>query len=311
MASKRMFSIKIMDSDAFLELPQSAQALYIHLNMRADDDGFIGNAKRITAYVGASVKDLQVLVDARFLLKVDNVHVIKHWRMHNTLYKDRYVPTTYQDEYRKLTIKDNKSYTDCIQRAKQNDNKNDIAVVNKSGSKSVNNCVTNHDNTDIDIDIDKDLNNISCAAKPHETDSLEDFYESIWELYPVKKGKGQVSKTKKQVLQRLGYEQMQRCVERFVADMESDSRDKKYWMHGSTFFNGGYVDYLDCNYSVTDNNDSNKKVSGNNSDSDRFSVLEKDFREEMEFLGIIDGQSLDLGNASDEQIERLQKAGVL
>ena len=58
----------------------------------------------------------------------------------------------------------------------------------------------------------------------------------------------QVSKAKKKALQRIGYPQMKRCVERFVADMESSGRDRRYWMHGSTFFNSGYVDYLDENY---------------------------------------------------------------
>ena len=94
----------------------------------------------------------------------------------------------------------------------------------------------------------KSKEDISCTTEPCETESLEAFYESIWNLYPIKKGKGQVSRTKKQVLQRIGYNQMKRCVERFVKDMESEHRDRKYWMHGSTFFNSGYVDYLDKNY---------------------------------------------------------------
>lgn len=92
------------------------------------------------------------------------------------------------------------------------------------------------------------VNNNVHSDEVHDADSLDDFFESIWKLYPIKKGKGQVSKTKKQVLHRIGYEQVCRCVERFVNDMESENRDKKYWMHGSTFFNSGYVDYLDCNY---------------------------------------------------------------
>lgn len=53
MAEKRMFTKSIIDSDAFLEMPLSAQALYFHLNMRADDDGFVNNPKRITDYVNA------------------------------------------------------------------------------------------------------------------------------------------------------------------------------------------------------------------------------------------------------------------
>lgn len=92
------------------------------------------------------------------------------------------------------------------------------------------------------------VNNISCAAERRDNESLDDFYESIWKLYPIKKGKGSVSKTKKKVLQRIGYDQIKQCVERFVKDMKSENRDMKYWMHGSTFFNSGYVDYLDCNY---------------------------------------------------------------
>ena len=89
---------------------------------------------------------------------------------------------------------------------------------------------------------------IAHSDESRDTESLDQFYESIWKLYPVKKGKGQVSKTKKQVLQRIGYEHIKRCIDRFVADMEDSHRDKKYWMHGSTFFNGGYVDYLDENF---------------------------------------------------------------
>lgn len=92
------------------------------------------------------------------------------------------------------------------------------------------------------------VNNNLCAAEQHNDDSLETFFESIWKLYPIKKGKGQVSKTKKQVLKKIGFEQIKRCVERFIADMESEHRDRKYWMHGSTFFNSGYVDYIDENY---------------------------------------------------------------
>ena len=84
------------------------------------------------------------------------------------------------------------------------------------------------------------------SEEMHDTDSLEDFFETIWKLYPIKKGKGAVSKAKKKALQKIGLEELQRCIERFKDDMSD--RDKKYWMHGSTFFNSGYVDYLDKNF---------------------------------------------------------------
>ena len=113
MAEKRMFTQKIIDSDAFLEMPTSAQALYFHLNMRADDDGFVNNPKKITRYVGAAEDDLKLLLLKRFIIGFESgVIVIKHWRMHNTLKNDRYKPTDYQDELSMLKLKDNKAYTE-------------------------------------------------------------------------------------------------------------------------------------------------------------------------------------------------------
>ena len=113
MAEKRMFTQKIIDSDAFLDMPLSTQALYFHLNMRADDDGFINNPKRIQRTIGASEDDLKLLIAKRFVIGFDcGVIVIKHWRMHNTLRKDRYNPTQYQEELAMLEVKDNSAYTE-------------------------------------------------------------------------------------------------------------------------------------------------------------------------------------------------------
>lgn len=116
MAERRMFTQKIIDSDAFLDMPLSTQALYFHLNMRADDDGFVNNPKRIQRTIGASEDDLKLLIAKRFVIGFEcGVIVIKHWRMHNTLRKDRYNPTQYQDELAMLDVKDNNAYTEkCI-----------------------------------------------------------------------------------------------------------------------------------------------------------------------------------------------------
>ena len=116
MAEKRMFSKTIIDSDAFLEMPTSAQALYFHLAMRADDDGFINNPRKIQRVISASDDDLKILLAKRFLIPFESgIVVIKHWRMHNYIAKDRYKPTVYQDEKSTLAIKENGSYTECIQ----------------------------------------------------------------------------------------------------------------------------------------------------------------------------------------------------
>lgn len=112
MANKRMFTMKICDSDAFLEMPLTAQCLYFHLNMRADDDGFVANPKRIARLIGAAEDDLKVLIAKKFVLCFENgVIVIKHWRMHNTLSKGRYHETVYTEEKNILRLKENGAYS--------------------------------------------------------------------------------------------------------------------------------------------------------------------------------------------------------
>lgn len=112
MAERRMFAKTIIDSDAFLDMPLSAQALYFHLSMRADDDGFLNNAKKIRKTIGASEDDLKLLVAKKFVITFDDgIIVIKHWRMNNYLRNDRYKPTVYQEEMAMLDLKDNGAYS--------------------------------------------------------------------------------------------------------------------------------------------------------------------------------------------------------
>lgn len=112
MAERRMFTKKITESDAFLDMPLSAQCLYFHLNMSADDDGFVNAPKKIQRLIGASDDDLKLLIAKSFVLVFETgVLVIKHWRMHNTIRQDRYHPTDYQEEYKQLGLKSNNSYT--------------------------------------------------------------------------------------------------------------------------------------------------------------------------------------------------------
>ena len=113
MAQRRMFSLKVVDTDAFMDMPLSAQALYFHLGMRADDDGFVSNARRIQRVVGASDDDFKILLMKRFLLTFESgVIVVKHWKLHNYIPKDRYTPTLYQEEKQSLFMKKNGVYTD-------------------------------------------------------------------------------------------------------------------------------------------------------------------------------------------------------
>ena len=112
MAERRMFTKKVTDDDNFMSLSSSAQALYLHLSMSSDDDGFCNQVSASMFKAHASVQDLQALLEKRYIYQFESgVIVIKHWRMANALRKDRYTPTSFQEELAQLGLKDNGSYT--------------------------------------------------------------------------------------------------------------------------------------------------------------------------------------------------------
>ena len=112
MAERRMFAKTIIDSDPFLDMPLSTQALYFHLSMRADDDGFINNAKKIQRMIGASDDDLRMLAAKRFIIPFESgIVVIKHWKIHNYIRGDRKKDTVYPEEMALLTEKENGAYS--------------------------------------------------------------------------------------------------------------------------------------------------------------------------------------------------------
>ena len=111
MAERRMFAKTIIDSDAFLEMPQSSQNLYFHLAMRADDDGFINNPKSIMRLIGCKDDDANILIAKKFLIPFESgVVVIKHWKIHNYIRNDRYNGTKYVEEKSQLEYDENNAY---------------------------------------------------------------------------------------------------------------------------------------------------------------------------------------------------------
>ena len=111
MADKRMFSLKIVDSDLFLEMPLSSQCLYFHLSMRADDDGFVNNPKKIIKIIGANEDDLKILIAKGFVIVFEKgIIVITHWKINNFIRKDRYKPTLYENEVQSLSQTKNGMY---------------------------------------------------------------------------------------------------------------------------------------------------------------------------------------------------------
>lgn len=118
MAKKRMFSLSVVDTDKFLEMPISSRLLYYELGMRADDDGFVDNWKKILLFTGLKEDDMKVLIAKQFIIPFESgIIVIRHWRINNYLQNDRTNPTIHQKEKAYLMLDDNNVYnldTNCI-----------------------------------------------------------------------------------------------------------------------------------------------------------------------------------------------------
>ena len=183
MAERRMFTKKITESDAFLDMPMSTQCLYFHLNMSADDDGFVNNPKRIQRLVGASDDDMKLLIAKSFIILFESgIIVIKHWKMHNYIQTDRYKPTDYIDEKSMLYLKKNKAYTlekedmdtECIQNVsvgKDRLGKDRLGKVNNNNSAKAQKIFVKPTVDEVRAYCNERNNNV-------DAESFVDFYES-------------------------------------------------------------------------------------------------------------------------------------
>lgn len=173
MASKRMFSLDIVDSDAFVSMPSSSQSLYFHLSMRADDDGFVKNPKRIQRDVGSSDDDMKVLIAKRFILPFDSgVVVIKHWRINNNIRSDRYKPTTFLEEKSTLAIKENGAYTEAYKLGIPSDNHVTTTRLPQYSIGLV--------KSSLDLDEDRTEGSVVEVSDNHTDDDLTQFYGDVY-----------------------------------------------------------------------------------------------------------------------------------
>lgn len=174
-----MFTKKITDDDHFLNLSSPAQALYLHLSMNADDDGFCNQITASMFKAHASVTDLEALLKNRYIYQFDSgVIVIKHWRMANALRKDRYTPTAFKNEMAMLKIGENGAYTfpDSTDLVAERLPNGCQMVAERLPQVSIGK-----------ISIDKNINtNISCKknSEIEVLDQKEMWFESFWEIYP-------------------------------------------------------------------------------------------------------------------------------
>lgn len=214
-----MFAKTIIDSDAFLDMPLSAQALYFHLGMRADDDGFVNSPKKIMRLVSCSDDDMKLLITKNFIIPFDSgIVVIKHWRIHNYIQKDRYHETNYLDEKAMLATKENGSYslldTRCIQDVSEMDTE-----VRLGKSKD---------------SLDKDSQDNIVQMKPSE---LRKEFENLWSMYPKKQGKdkayGYYERARKSGT---SYEEVEQGILAYKESIRANGTDMQYVKMGSTFF---------------------------------------------------------------------------
>lgn len=114
MAAKRMFSLQVVDTDKFMDMSTSAQALYFHLGMHGDDDGFVSSPRKIARAAGCNDDDIKLLAAKGFIIPFESgVVVITDWRINNTLKNDRYQETIYQAEKAMLQSEASGKYLLC------------------------------------------------------------------------------------------------------------------------------------------------------------------------------------------------------
>ena len=218
MANRRMFSLDVVDTDIFLDMPASSQNLYFHLGMRADDDGFVSSPRKITKLVNCSRDDLNVLISRGFVIAfADGIVVITHWRQNNYIQKDRYKETVYKNDLESLSIENGVYRLDTVR------------------IQSVNNL-----EAQVSIGEDSIVENktYSCA------------FEEFWKEYPRKKEKSAAYKAYKATLNKgFSEDELMTAVKRYADECKKEQRDSRYIKLCSTFLgpNTPFMDYLNQN----------------------------------------------------------------
>lgn len=216
MATRRMFSLDVVNTDLFLDMPVSAQCLYFHLGMRADDDGFIASPKQIMRMATCTQDDMKILVSKGFVIPFESgIVVIRHWKQHNYIQSDRYRKTKYTEEKDRLELKENVYVldTECIQSSSKVDTQYRLSK---------------------DIVRDRD-NNYSV------------HFESFWNAYPRKKEKAKAYKCYNARLND-GYseEELLTAATEYAKECKERKTEERYIKLGSTFLSAStpFVDYL-------------------------------------------------------------------
>lgn len=231
MANRRMFSLDIVNSDQFLDMPMSAQALYFHLGMRADDDGFLGSARTIMRMIGASPDDLRILCAKGYVIVFpDGVMVITHWALNNYIQSDRKRETIYKEHLQSLEITASKAYLlpgECIQDVSKMDSQYRLG---KDRLDKINNSCLSAER--------------HAPKKRRNRHEYSPLFERCWKEYIRKEGKGEVTLEAQDAIEADGEGVVLSGIRAYNA--KQFGTPLKYVKMGSTFFNSlAWRDYAE------------------------------------------------------------------
>ena len=217
MAQRRMFSLLVTDTDAFLDMPLSTQALYFHLGMHGDDEGFVGSPKRIARSIGCNADDLKVLAAKGFIIAFESgVVVIRDWNVNNTLQNDRFHKSIYTEERAQLSLTKGKRY-EFVSNVEQ-------ACI-QDGSNMDTSCIQNDSGMETELNITK--LNITKPKINNSSDSPD--FEAFWKAYPRKQGKGNARTAFKKAKAK-GV-----SLEKMIQAIEQQKRSKQWKANGGQF----------------------------------------------------------------------------
>lgn len=235
MAERRMFARAVVDSDLFLDMPLSTQALYFHLGMHGDDDGFVSNPRKIQRMIGASDDDMKLLIAKGFVIIFESgVVVLRHWKIHNYIQADRYKPTLYTTEKALLLCEKGKAYaflsdsdTCCIQPVSNLD----TSCTRRIGKASLGEIREGKDRPPISPTGEKPRRKAAPRA--------DGLFEQFWMVYPRKVAKQNAEKAwNKLNPDETLAQQIITAVERFRLDPQWLKDNGQFIPHAATFLNG-------------------------------------------------------------------------
>lgn len=228
MGDRRMLTKKVTDDDHFMSLSASAQALYLHLSMAADDDGFCNQVSISMFKAHASISDLEALLSNRYIYQFENgVIVIKHWRMANALRKDRYTPTAFQREYAMLDLKENGAYTMRSEPRLEEAGCQVVANWLPDGCPNISKDKLSK------VKISKDT-----LAHPEVSGVVEETpFDTFWREYPRKTGKGDARKKFAKALTKTSFENIMAALWKVKASAQWQKDDGQFVPYPATWLN--------------------------------------------------------------------------